>query len=97
MEWFGGYAGVAVLVAMVALAGAGWVRDAHVSAPDRPGVTAVFAGLLWPLVLVGLVELLAVMGIRSSLRPRAQLRQSPDARILSASSSNTRGSWGSGR
>lgn len=99
MEWVGGYAAIAVLVAAIALVAAGWVRDAPVAAPDRPGVTAVFAGLLWPVVLVGVVELLAVMGLRSGLRNRAQLvpRHNPDARIVSASSSSTRGSWGSGR
>lgn len=99
MEWISGYAAIAVLVAGIALVAAAGVRDAHIAAPDRPGVTAVFAGLLWPVVVVGVIELLAVMGLRSSLRSHAQLppRHNPESRILSASGSSTRGSWGSGR
>lgn len=100
MGWVSGYFAMAVLVAAIALVAAGWFRDVHVAAPDRPGVTAAVAGLLWPIVLVGIVELLAVIGLRSSLRSRVQLvspRHRPESRILSASASTTRGSWGSGR
>ncbi len=99
MEWIAGYGAMAIVVAATALVAAGWFRDVHVAAPNRPGVTAVCAGLLWPIVVVGAVELLAVMGLRSSLRSHAQFgpRHSPESRILSASASSTRGSWGSGR
>lgn len=100
MEWISGYLAMAVFVAAVALVAAGWFRDLHVAAPDRPGVTAAVAGLLWPIVLVGIVELLAVIGLRSSFRSRVQPvapRHSPESRTFSASASTTRGSWGSGR
>lgn len=95
MEWIGGYLAMAVVVAAVALVSAGWFRDAHVTAPDRPGVTAAVAGLLWPVVLVGVVELLAVVGARSRLRSGvryAEPRHSPESRTLSARVSTTRGS-----
>ncbi len=99
MEWISGYAAIAVLFAASALVAAGWVRDSHVAAPDRPGVTAVVAGLLWPVVVIGVIESLAVMGLRSSLRahPHAPPRHNPEPRILSANGSSTRGSWGNGR
>lgn len=100
MHWISGYFAMAIFVAAVALVAAGWFRDAHIAAPDRPGVTAAVAGLLWPIVLVGVVELLAVVGVRSGLRSRVRYvppRHSPESRILSASASTTRGSWGSGR
>lgn len=99
MELIAGYAAMAIVVAATALVAAGWVRDSHVAAPDRPGVTAVCAGLLWPIVVVGVVELLAVMGLRRTLRSHTQPgpRHNPESRILSASASTSRGSWGSGR
>ena len=87
MGWFEGYATLAALVAIVALVGAGWFRDAHIGAPDRPGVAAVLAGLLWPIVLVGMVELVAVIGLRIGLRShtRPVPRHSVELRVLSTS------------
>lgn len=100
MEWISGYFAMAAVVAAVALVAAGWFRDAHVTAPDRPGVTAAVAGLLWPVVLVGVVELLAVVGLRSSLRSgvcNGEQGPGPESRRLLASSSAARSSWGDGR
>lgn len=87
MGWFEGYATLAAVVAIVALVGAEWFRDAHIGAADRPGVAAVLAGLLWPIVLVGMVELLAVMGVRICLRSHTGPvpRHKPELRVLSTS------------
>lgn len=98
MEWISGYAAIAVLVATASIVVAEWARDAHVAAPDRPGTTAIVAGLLWPVVAVGLVQLLAVVGVRHGLRVgRQSARHRPESRMVSASLSTTRGSWGNGR
>ena len=98
MEWISGYAAIAVLVAAASIVMAEWARDAHVAAPDRPGMTAVVAGLLWPVLAVGLVQVLAVIGVRHGLRVgRQSARHRPESRMVSANFSTTRGSWGSGR
>lgn len=33
-----------------------WIREPGVPAPDHPGRIAVIAGLLWPLVVIGLAQ-----------------------------------------
>ncbi len=33
-----------------------WTREPGLPAPDHPGCVALIAGLLWPLVLVGLAQ-----------------------------------------
>lgn len=71
MEWISTYATIAVLVATVSIVMAEWARDAHVAAPDRPGMTAIVAGLLWPVLAVGMVQVLTLIGVRHGLRIRA--------------------------
>lgn len=98
MIWISGYAAIAVLVASASIVVSEWSREAHVAAADRLGVTAIVAGLLWPVLAVGAVQVLAVVGIRRALGRRRQFaRHRPEARMVSASFSSTRGSWGNGR
>lgn len=62
--WLMGYGVIAVLVAGAVFAGANWVRDGRHAAPARPGTTALLAGLLWPLVAVGAVQIGIIVGVR---------------------------------
>ncbi len=48
------YFAVAVIAAAAVFLAAEWVREPGTRAPDHPGRTALAAGLLWPIVLVGL-------------------------------------------
>lgn len=54
------YLGVAVVVAVAILVGAEWVRDSDAHAPCHPGIVGVCAGLLWPLLAIGVLELIVV-------------------------------------
>lgn len=98
MEWISTYATIAVLVATASIVMAEWARDAHVAAPDRPGMTAIVAGLLWPVLALGILQLLTLVAVRHGLRIRhPDARHRPESRMVSASLSTTRGSWGNGR
>ena len=72
MLWIGAYIVVSALVAVSVFLAANWFREQHVAAPDHSGVTAVLAGLLWPALLLGLMELALVCcasrGTRSAPR-----------------------------
>lgn len=73
MEWFEGYAALAIVVASFALAGSGWLRDTRIVPPDPPGLTAILAGMLWQVVVIGLIQLLVVMALRRSLTSSARV------------------------
>ena len=60
MAWYGTYLVVAALVAMTTFVAAGWFREEHVAAPDHSGVMSAVAGMLWPVMLVGLSEMALV-------------------------------------
>lgn len=60
MFWYGAYVAVAALVAMAIFLAACWFREEHVAAPDFPGVISAVAGILWPVLLVGLSEMTLV-------------------------------------
>lgn len=68
MFWYGMYLLVAAAAAIAIFLAACWFREEHVAAPDRSGMTSVLAGMLWPVLLVGLSELalvwLALRGAR---------------------------------
>ena len=70
MTLLGDYAGLAVLVAMAAMVAGDWLRDRGVMAPERPELTAVIAGLLWPLLLVGALQAIALVAVRRTVRAR---------------------------
>lgn len=60
MFWYGSYLIVAALVAMATFVGACWFREEHLVAPDHSGVTSALAGMLWPVVLIGISEMALV-------------------------------------
>lgn len=56
MFWVGAYAVVAVLAAAGIFLLTESRRQPGVAAPDRPGLCAVIAGLLWPVLVLGIAE-----------------------------------------
>ena len=60
MFWYGLYFIIAVAVTMATFVAACWFREEDVAAPDHSGVTSALAGMLWPVLIVGLSELVLV-------------------------------------
>jgi hypothetical protein len=60
MAWYAGYLVIAAVVAVATFVSACWFREEHVAAPDNPGVIAALAGMLWPVLLVGMSEMALV-------------------------------------
>lgn len=60
MSWFGAYIVIAALVAASIFVASNRFRHKHVAAPAHSGATATLAGLLWPALLIGIVELAVV-------------------------------------
>jgi hypothetical protein len=59
------YLAVALLFAASAFVAAEWViRPEHASRPNRAGVICLVIGILWPMIFLGLVELMALITIR---------------------------------
>ncbi len=57
MHWFGMYVAAAVALAIAVFAAADWLRQDHVPAPDHLFAISMVAGLLWPALMLGIVEL----------------------------------------
>lgn len=51
------YLAVAIVVAAAILIGAEWLREPGAPAPDHTRVVGLFAGLLWPVLALGVLEL----------------------------------------
>lgn len=62
------YAAGAVAVAVAAFLFSEWVRDPGGSPPDGPGALAVVAGLLWPVLAVGLIQWLLIAALAARIR-----------------------------
>jgi len=60
MAWYASYLIIATFVAMVTFVAAGWFREEHVAAPDHSGAMSALAGMLWPVLLVGMSEMALV-------------------------------------
>lgn len=60
MLWCDSYLIIAAIVAMATFVAAEWFREEHIAAPDHSGVVSAVAGMLWPVLLVGLSELALV-------------------------------------
>ena len=78
--WISVYAAAAVVVAIAAVVLAGRFRTPGVPAPDNPSLYAVLAGLLWPVVLVGVAQwaLIAAVAERMRREPAAApVRRAP--------------------
>ena len=66
MLWCVVYISVALVVAASAFAATSVFRTADAGLPDHRGVTSAVAGVLWPAVLIGMLEL-AVLWVASRL------------------------------
>lgn len=69
MLWSGIYLIVAALVAIATFAAADWLREGHIAAPDYPGVMSAVAGILWPVLLVGISEIMVLSWAYRAARP----------------------------
>lgn len=74
------YAGLAFFVAIAVFLTSEWVREPGAPAPDTPGLFAIAAGLLWPVVLVAALQFALCVTVLSRGRARNRLR--PSSRIL---------------
>ena len=61
-----------------ALVAAHWLSDRRMSRPLSRGSLAVLAGVLWPVLVVGVVELIAIVVVARRMRA-ASARQSDQA------------------
>lgn len=62
------YLVVAAIVVVAAFLLAEWIRQPGIPAPDHPGALAVIAGLLWPVLAVGLVQWVLVAAVHRKMR-----------------------------
>lgn len=74
------YAVVAWTVAVGVFLAGEWVRAPGSPAPDSPGLFAIAAGVLWPLLVVAGVQWALYSAVISRLRARDRVRAS--ARVL---------------
>lgn len=75
------YGVMAVVSAAGSFVAAQWIRDSNIPAPTRPGLVSLLAGILWPVVLVGGLQLLALVGIRNNMRRRTMSAGDTDAEV----------------
>lgn len=73
MAWFGAYIVIAGLVALSIFVASDWFRQRDVAAPAHSGATSLLAGLLWPALLIGIVELAVVCCAGQRFRQAPQL------------------------
>ena len=66
--WISLYAAVAVVVAVAAPMLAERLRTPGVPAPNNPSLYAVLAGLLWPVLLVGVAQWAAIAAVARRMR-----------------------------
>lgn len=90
MYWFGVYVGVGVLVAIAAPLLARRFRGTSAAAPDRTLPLALLAGLLWPILLIGLAQVGIWVLIRKMGRARAQKSAGDTPARASESHTNVR-------
>lgn len=62
------YAAVAVVAAVAVFLLAEWLRLPGVPAPDNPARYALVAGLLWPVLLVGVAQWAMIAAVASRMR-----------------------------
>ena len=71
--WMSLYAAVALVAAIAVFLLAEWLRMPAVSGSDNPGRYAVVAGLLWPVMVLGIAQwgliAMVVARLRRSARP----------------------------
>ena len=64
MIWFGLYAATALVVGAALFVLAEFHRDSGAAGPQRPGVHAMAAGFLWPVLLIALAQCGALVVVR---------------------------------
>ncbi|MFM9034146.1 MAG: hypothetical protein ACKOQ4_07635 [Mycobacterium sp.] len=64
------YLAVALLCAAAVFLFAEWSREPGIAAPDNPGVLALVAGLLWPILVIGIAQLAGIAAARARIRAR---------------------------
>jgi hypothetical protein len=74
------YAGVALTVTVAMFLASEWMREPGSPAPDNPGLFAVTAGLLWPILLIAVVQCALYSTVLARLRARDRHRAA--ARVL---------------
>ena len=60
----------ALAVSVTALLVAEWIREPGARGPEHPGFFAALAGLLWPAVMIGLVQWGLIAAVASPERRR---------------------------
>ncbi len=68
---------ISMIVATAAFLASEWIRLPGAPAPDHTGALAVVAGLLWPVLAIGLVQWFLLAAVHRKLR----VRVAPVARI----------------
>lgn len=71
MMWMSVYAAAGVTAAIAVFLAAQWLRTPGVPAPDNPGRYAILAGLLWPVVLLGIAQWGLIAMVAARLRRTA--------------------------
>jgi hypothetical protein len=72
MLWMSVYAAAAVVAAIAVLLLAEWLRMPGGSAPDNPGRYAIIAGLLWPVMVLGIAQWCLIAMVAARLRRSAR-------------------------
>ena len=70
MFWIALYGIVALAASVTALLVAEWIREPGARGPEHPGFFAALAGLLWPAVMIGLVQWGLIAAVASPERRR---------------------------
>ena len=82
MSGIASYLTVAAVVAVAAFLLAEWIRRPGARAPDHPARVAVVAGLLWPMVVLGLAQWALVVAVHKRRRapgPAPRIRAGAEA------------------
>lgn len=76
------YVSIAGIVAAGAFLASEWIRLPGAPAPDHPGLLSLVAGLLWPVLAVGLAQWAMVVALHRKRRrgPAPVVRIPADAR-----------------
>jgi len=68
MTWLTFYLASSLLTAAASFVAAGQLRDTNVPVPDSPHITALIAGILWPIIAFGAIQLVFVMAVQKLVR-----------------------------
>lgn len=77
------YLGVATIFAVAAFLASEWIRLPGAPAPERTGLLAIVAGLLWPVLTIGLAQwcLLAAVHRKARVQVVRSVRVPDDVRV----------------